>query len=121
VPRELEALLSSYAYPGNVRELESMVFDAVSRHRSGVLSLDTFKSHISRGESSSGALPASPTSDADPPITFSHKLPTIKQATRVLIEEAMRRTGGNQSSAAKILGISQQALSKRLIKKQRRS
>ncbi len=120
VPRELEALLSNHAYPGNVRELESMVFDAVSRHRSGVLSLDTFKLHISRGQSFPGAFPASQASDTDPPITFSHKLPTIKHATRILIEEAMRRTGGNQSRAAKILGISQQALSKRLKKKQRR-
>jgi transcriptional regulator with PAS, ATPase and Fis domain len=118
VPRELEALLSNHAYPGNVRELESMVFDAVSRHRSGVLSLDTFKLHISRGQSSPGALRLRRPATADPPITFSHNLPTIKHATRILIEEAMRRTGGNQSRAAKILGISQQALSKRLKKKQ---
>ena len=117
VPRDLEALLSNYSYPGNVRELESMVFDAVSRHRSGVLPVETFNAHISREQASHGLLPASHNIDVDPPITFSHKLPTIKQATRFLIEEAMRRSGGNQSRAAKILGISQQALSKRLKKK----
>lgn len=120
VPRDLEALLSNYSYPGNVRELESMVFDAVSRHRSGVLPVKTFNAHISREQASHGLLPASHNIDVDPPISFSHKLPTIKQATRLLIEEAMRRSGGNQSRAAKVLGISQQALSKRLKKKQRR-
>lgn len=120
VPRDLEALLSNYSYPGNVRELESMVFDAVSRHRSGVLPVETFNAHISREQASHGLLPAPHNIDVDPPITFSHKLPTIKQATQLLIEEAMRRSGGNQSRAAKILGISQQALSKRLKKKQRR-
>jgi len=31
-----------------------------------------------------------------------------------LVEKALTQTGGNQSAAAKILGISQQALSKRI-------
>ena len=43
-------------------------------------------------------------------------LPTLKQAANDLVEKAMAHTGGNQSAAAKILGISQQALSKRLQK-----
>jgi DNA-binding NtrC family response regulator len=114
IPRELVPLLTSYAYPGNVRELESMIFDALSRHRSGILSLESFKSHIAREQSSGGSIPLSSAADASAPITFSHPLPTIKQATRLLVDEAMRRSGGNQSSAATMLGISQQALSKRL-------
>ena len=114
VPRGLVPMLASYSYPGNVRELKSIIFDAVSRHRSGVLSLESFKSHISREQSVGGSLPVSPETHTDLPITFSHKLPTIKQATQLLVEEAMRRSHGNQSRAAKILDISQQALSKRL-------
>ncbi|MCD6384667.1 helix-turn-helix domain-containing protein, partial [Candidatus Sumerlaeota bacterium] len=47
-------------------------------------------------------------------IKFSERLPTLKEATRLLIQEAMRRAQGNQSIAARLLGISQQALSKRL-------
>ena len=113
-PGELVALLSAYAYPGNIRELEAMVFDAVSRHRKGVLSLDSFNIHI-HGECSSGDVtPTSGESLGDPPISFAYRLPTIKEATNLLIEEAMRRNDGNQSRAARILGISQQALSKRL-------
>lgn len=116
VPNELISLLKTYGYPGNVRELESMIFDAVSRHRSGVLTLDSFKSHIAREQSAGTPSPASPDADAHLLIAFSEKLPTIKQATRLLVEEAMRRSHGNQSVAARILGISQQALSKRLKK-----
>ncbi|HRF44758.1 MAG TPA: helix-turn-helix domain-containing protein [Candidatus Competibacteraceae bacterium] len=41
-------------------------------------------------------------------------MPTLKQATDLLIQEALRRSSGNQTAAAKLLGISQQALSKRL-------
>ena len=50
--------------------------------------------------------------------TFSsfEKLPTLKQATRMLVEEALKRSNSNQTIAARILGISQQALSKRMKK-----
>lgn len=113
-PGELVPLLSAYAYPGNIRELEAMVFDAISRHRKGVLSLDSFNIHI-HGECSGGDVAlTSGESLGDPPISFASRLPTIKEATNLLIEEAMRRNDGNQSRAARILGISQQALSKRL-------
>jgi DNA-binding NtrC family response regulator len=42
-PDELIELLVSYHFPGNVRELESMVHNAVSSHTSGELSMDAFK------------------------------------------------------------------------------
>ena len=116
IPPELEVLLSRYSYPGNIRELESMIFDALSRHRSGVLSLASIKSHIASEQSATGFTPAVQSGDSDFVIRFSQRLPTIKQATRLLVEEALRRSGGNQSRAAKMLGISQQALSKRLKK-----
>jgi DNA-binding protein Fis len=47
------------------------------------------------------------------------QLPTIKQATDFLVREAMNRASGNQSIAAGMLGISQQALSKRLRKERK--
>jgi transcriptional regulator with AAA-type ATPase domain len=47
-------------------------------------------------------------------IKFPRSLPTIKRATKWLVAEAMKRAKGNQSVAAALLGISQQALSKRL-------
>jgi DNA-binding NtrC family response regulator len=115
IPKTLVATLSRYAYPGNVRELEAMVFDAVSRHRGGALSLTAFVNRID-GDSVSAGESASGTIQDEPLITFSSRLPTIKAATACLIEEAMQRSGGNQSRAARMLGITQQALSKRLKK-----
>jgi len=57
------------------------------------------------------------TSGESPSIVFAGpELPSIKQATDLLIREAMQRANGNQSIAAGMLGISQQALSKRLKK-----
>ena len=115
--RELVGLLTAYRFPGNVRELESMIFNAVSCHQGGTLTGDAVAAHIAHEQCAvrSIAEPDSTTADASS-ITFSHTLPTIKVATHLLVQEALRRSGGNQSRAAAMLGISQQALSKRLRK-----
>ena len=42
------------------------------------------------------------------------RLPTFMEAADLLVTEAMARAGGNQTLAARLLGISQPALSKRL-------
>ena len=94
------------------------IFDAISRHKSGILSMEAFRTHLGRHREAVSEGPAGPVS-AGPAITFADELPTIKEATRLLVEEAMRRSGGNQSIAAGMLGISQQALSKRLQKMQK--
>jgi DNA-binding NtrC family response regulator len=116
---ELFTLLATYSFPGNIRELQSMIIDAVSRHKSGVLSLKAFRSHIGGSQTNITGRPQQPpdTTGASPSIVFTGPaLPTIKQATNLLIQEAMQRAQGNQSIAAGLLGISQQALSKRLKK-----
>jgi transcriptional regulator with PAS, ATPase and Fis domain len=63
-------------------------------------------------------VPSSGTS-ADSPLAIfpEQRLPTLKQVSDLLVKEAMQRSNGNQSIAAGMLGISQQALSKRLKKK----
>lgn len=112
LPAELIHQLSTYHFPGNVRELQAMVFDAVAQHKNGTLSMGVFREHMARSRSTSEIV-----QDVDItglPFRYADPLPSIKQATTMLIEEAMRRAGNNQSIAASILGISQQALSKRL-------
>ncbi|HEY5513184.1 MAG TPA: helix-turn-helix domain-containing protein, partial [Geomonas sp.] len=42
------------------------------------------------------------------------RLPTFIEAAELLVTEAMARSGGNQTIAARLLCISQPALSKRL-------
>jgi len=119
-PPELITLLKTYAFPGNIRELQSMIFDAVSRHDSGILSLQTFRSYIERGkpQKTGESLSLSDTDSAASLVVFpGQTLPTIKQITDLLVQEAMQRANGNQSIAAGMLGISQQALSKRLKKR----
>jgi len=115
-PEELLALLSTYHFPGNLRELESMVFDSVSSHRSGKLSMDIFKSHIFQKPLAANKSLHQQVQREGVSVAFSQRLPTLKELEQNLVDEAMRRAGGNQSIAALSLGISRQALNKRLRK-----
>jgi DNA-binding NtrC family response regulator len=109
--RELPLLLGTHAFPGNVRELRSMVFDAVSVHRDRILSMDVFVRAIERA----GGAPGAPRADTARALFESvEQLPTIHDAVELLVQEALARSGGNQTIAARLLGITQSALSKRL-------
>ena len=115
-PPELVTLLSTYHFPGNVRELESMIFDAVSSHKSGKLSMELLKAHISKAHPFTRTDVEDTVSEKHSLIGFSDQLPTLKEIEQLLIDEAMKRSNGNQSIAALSLGISRQALNKRLKK-----
>jgi two-component system nitrogen regulation response regulator GlnG len=115
-PPELERLMKNYHFPGNVRELEGMLFDAVTRHKGGMLSMqsirDTVGHEISLAENKSlnksGAEVMTKLS--------STRLPTLKEMEHYLIDEALRRAEGNQRIAAEMLGLTRQALNKRLLR-----
>jgi len=115
-PRELFTLLSAYHFPGNIRELEGMIFDAASRHKSGVLSLESFKEKIhfiqKDEQAPRGQGPECSSEMAE--IIFQERLPTIKELEQSLITEALKRAGGNQTIAAQMLGLSRRALNNRL-------
>jgi two-component system nitrogen regulation response regulator GlnG len=116
-PPQLYQVLRNYAFPGNVRELRGIVFDAVSRHTGGVMSLDVFKEHIGIEPSGIGEEhPETFNAVGNGPIAFGEQLPTLKAAEDALVEEAMKRCDNNQSQAARLLGITPSALNKRLNK-----
>ena len=108
-PKELVSLLAAYHFPGNIRELQAMILDAVSQHEGRVLSLNTFKEHIDRNtDQAVGEVPSGGE------VIFPAQLPSLKQVAEQLVNEAMARSGGNQTVAARLLGVSRPALSKRL-------
>jgi len=114
-PRELFQLLASYNFPGNVRELRAMIYDAVSVHRDRVLSMESFISAI--GSAGEGAV-GEPRLSGEGLFKGMENLPTITDTVEQLIAEAMARADGNQTIAARLLGISQPALSKRLSRRE---
>lgn len=109
-PGQLIDILNCYDFPGNIRELESMVFDAVSKHRSHMLSIESFKNRIFKpGSRDSWNDPEEKRDAIFSPLEI---LPTLEESRKMLIEEALIRSSGNQSIAARFLGISQPALSR---------
>jgi len=106
----IAGLLGGYAFPGNVRELCHLVHDAARLSRDGDLGPEQFAMVcLADPAMRIGAVAGQP--DA-PLLEFGRELPTLRQARVLLIEEALRRAGGNQSTAAELLGVSRQAISK---------
>jgi DNA-binding NtrC family response regulator len=112
-PGELVTLLTLYSFPGNVRELEAMVFDAVARHGSGVLSMDSFKKVIEKERPALQNAPAPAPADEILSGLFGH-FPTVREVEEYMINEALKLAKGNQGMAASLLGITRQTLNNRL-------
>jgi two-component system response regulator HydG len=106
VTAEAQAVLTRHPWPGNVRELENVVQRAVATAPGPVLTeadvrLATFV----------GRVPAPQSRVADgiviPPGT------RMSEAEDLLIEDALRRCGGNKERAAQLLGVSARTLTRR--------
>ena len=101
-------LLTEYAYPGNVRELENVIERAVALSRGGAIGLAEMPPTLLRPADPEGA-PSIPTGGVD-----LDRL--IADYERSLIGEALRMTGGVKKRAARLLGVSFRSLRYRLDK-----
>ena len=115
-PPELFTILGTYHFPGNIRELEAMVHDAVSQHEGGVLSTESFREEIDEQTSASGSDTVNRAREVgfSEALASTRSLPSLKEVEPLVIAEALRRTDGNQTIAARLLGVSRKALSSRL-------
>jgi len=98
ITSEARDLLLKYDYPGNVRELESIIERTVVISRAPVISLKDlpFRETVESTPNSGKAevfLPA-----------------LVEELEKRLIVEAMEKTGKNQTRAAELLGISERKL-----------
>jgi len=115
IPLELYNLFNSHLFLGNVRELEMLLYDAAI-HTSGTkLSLEHIKKHLELTSSNVGNPKIK---EAWSDFGSMKELPTIRTATNKLIDEALKRSNNNQKKASIILGITRQALNKRLSRRE---
>jgi transcriptional regulator with PAS, ATPase and Fis domain len=93
-------LLMKYRWPGNVRELENVVERALIMSGKGVIREQDLPQHLRNvflaGGSSSIEIPNEGIS--------------LEDVEKNLIKEALNKTGGNKSRAAKLLGITRRKL-----------
>jgi DNA-binding NtrC family response regulator len=113
--------ISNYPFPGNVRELQAMVYDAIARHKSGSFPTAPFQKAIG-WEGGSPLQHATPQSFVRQGELYELliRYPTIAEAEEIIIQRAMEKAEGNQRVAASLLGISRQALNSRLVRKRRK-
>ena len=108
VSPEMLEILSRCDFPGNIRELKGIISNAATFANSETLDILGLKP---RDAAHTTALP---------PADFSQltaqfgRQPTLREAEEYLIVAALKASGGNQRAAATMLGISRQALNKRL-------
>jgi DNA-binding NtrC family response regulator len=104
------AWLQTQEWPGNVRQLRAVVESAGALIPPGVLQVDAELLRFASGETEVAAVPV--TSDAPAELGMLDAAIVVLESR--LIREAMEASGGNQSEAARRLGISRVGLIKKL-------
>jgi DNA-binding NtrC family response regulator len=105
ISREAVDLLLSHHWPGNVRELQNIIERACALAKTSRLEADDI--HLD----SSPRNKATASTDGFLPAGM-----TLDQWEDDMIREALKRAGGNKSQAARLLGLSRNALRYRLSK-----
>jgi two-component system, NtrC family, response regulator AtoC len=94
-------LLVKYHWPGNVRELENLIERAVVTTKEVVLTDDDFPAELALGKLDD--------------LSFRSTGPmTLEEGERILIIDALKRTNGNKTKAAEILGVTARTIRNKL-------
>ncbi|MCK6522148.1 sigma-54 dependent transcriptional regulator [Myxococcota bacterium] len=105
--------LTSYPWPGNVRELRNVVERIVILEAEDVIRSENLPPEIrfARAEGGSGAA-----SSKGAPFVLPEEGVNLDEVEKSLIQQAIDRTLGNQSAAARLLGVSRYTLRYRMEK-----
>jgi two-component system, NtrC family, response regulator HydG len=114
LPPECQEALAAYDFPGNIRELENIIHDAVARAHGGVIDAADIlerlppERRLARGTEP----PASVDPDKGSGIfrLLGERFPTLHEVEVELVRKAMVRAKGNVSVASSLLGISRQTI-----------
>jgi len=100
---ETLALLTAYAWPGNVRELENAIERAIALARGAQLTPADLPERVRAGGAVAAFITQSSTQNL-----------SLREIERDYILEVLRKTGGNKSRAAEMLGLDRKTLYRKL-------
>jgi two-component system response regulator HydG len=98
--------LLAYEWPGNVRQLRNVVESMVVVDYDGLLDLDDLPEEL--------AEPAEPSSEPATQSLAGLVGRSLEDLERLFIAESLRATGGNREEAARMLGIGERTLYRKL-------
>jgi DNA-binding NtrC family response regulator len=123
---EAEKVFRLYRWPGNVRELRNVVERVMILEDSDQITTDWLPRGLTSDVRSVSSTPAAPPAPAEvqdrpaAPAKALFDLPDggidLEQVELALVRQAMERSGGNQTRAAELLGVSRDQLRYRLKK-----
>jgi two-component system, NtrC family, response regulator HydG len=105
------ATLSDYAFPGNVRELQNVIEQAVALATGPLIELHDLPERVCHPQSLAGRAPLSAATTSSTPLEDA-----LEGVEQEQIREALRLTGWNISQAATRLGVSRNTLRYRIEK-----
>lgn len=109
-PPQLLDLMSHYHFPGNLRELENMIADAVTNSDNNILPLDTFLKTIEYHRPDKKDIIDSESKLYQDP----KAIPTLKEVEAAHIDYVLQFTNNNLTVAAKLLGMNYSSLYRRI-------
>ncbi len=106
-------LLSSYQWPGNIRELENFVERTAILCESDDIQATELPEYLQKGT----RMPALPSFDSHLPTAGVDFNALVDDYENKLISTALSQTGGNKKAAAKLLGLNRTTLVEKIKKK----
>jgi DNA-binding NtrC family response regulator len=108
---EVLSALESYNYPGNVRELENIIERAIVIAPANEITLDCLPPEVRHHEPYAYKIDETSYLETSDEIDFYE---AVKQFEIKLIREALEKTGGNQSRAARLLRLNVTTLNSKI-------